>query len=177
MLVCKWSDFKWDLKLLFEIELHWRSKIQPFKIQKDSKNGLFEGQISNGLVFKWQDFTNGYSNSPNHLKTRWIELKVSPSETTNLGVKTFFCNIFQVLKYPSSGKVPIKLVWTNQLTNGLNFLIAFLSHKLRTGQFHNQTHFDQLKLGHVRYSEDLVWCLNVRKLSSSIVYLKLYIAV
>ena len=34
------------------------------------KSGFFEGQISNGLVFKWSRFNNGYSYCPDHLKTR-----------------------------------------------------------------------------------------------------------
>ena len=32
------------------------------------KSTLFQGRISNGLVFKWSDFTYGYG--PNHLKTK-----------------------------------------------------------------------------------------------------------
>ena len=32
-------------------------KSEPFEIRKNSKSGLFKGQISNGLVFKW----SGYS--------------------------------------------------------------------------------------------------------------------
>ena len=34
------------------------------------KSGLFEGWISNGPVFKWLGFSNGYSYSPKHLITR-----------------------------------------------------------------------------------------------------------
>ena len=34
------------------------------------KSRLFEGQISNGPVFKWSGFSYGFSYSPNYLKTR-----------------------------------------------------------------------------------------------------------
>ena len=33
------------------------------------KSRLFDGRISNGLVFKWSTFSYGYSSSSNHLKT------------------------------------------------------------------------------------------------------------
>ena len=49
------------------------SEMGPFEIQKNLKSGLFEGQILNGPVFKWSGFNNGYSYSPNHLKTRPFE--------------------------------------------------------------------------------------------------------
>ena len=45
------------------------SEIQPFEIREHLKSALFEGLISNGLVFKWSGFSYCYSYSPNHLKT------------------------------------------------------------------------------------------------------------
>ena len=42
------------------LNIQWGSEIQPFKIR------TFEGQISNGPVFKWSGF--GYNYSPNHSK-------------------------------------------------------------------------------------------------------------
>ena len=40
------------------------------------KSGLFEGQISNGLVFKWSSFSYGFSYSPNHSKTGPFEIRM-----------------------------------------------------------------------------------------------------
>ena len=51
-------------------EIQWGSEIRPFEIWKHLKSGLFEGQISNGPVFKWSCFSYGYSYNPNHLNTR-----------------------------------------------------------------------------------------------------------
>ena len=47
--------------------IQWGSEIRPLKIMKQLKSGLFEGQISNGPVFKWSGFTYGFC--PNHSKT------------------------------------------------------------------------------------------------------------
>ena len=47
----------------------WGSEIWPYKIRKHLKSRLFEGRISNGPVFKWSGFCNGYSYSPNYSKT------------------------------------------------------------------------------------------------------------
>ena len=55
--------------------IQWGSGIQPFEIQKNLKSRLFEGWISNGLVFKWLGFSFSYS--PNHSKSRrfWPDYK------------------------------------------------------------------------------------------------------
>ena len=39
------------------------------EIRKHWKFRLFEGQIANGLAFKWSGFCHGYNYSLNHLKT------------------------------------------------------------------------------------------------------------
>ena len=49
--------------------IQWGSEIQPFKIQKHLKSGLFEYQISNGPDLKGSGYSLTYSNGPNHLKT------------------------------------------------------------------------------------------------------------
>ena len=43
------------------IWMQWGSEIRPFKIWKHLKYGLFEGQISNGTVFKCSGFSNSYA--------------------------------------------------------------------------------------------------------------------
>ena len=48
------------------------------------KSGLFEGQISNGLVIKWSGFSYGYSDSPNHLKTRQFIIRTFLSRFHNV---------------------------------------------------------------------------------------------
>ena len=50
------------------LNIQWGSEIRPFEIPKPLKSRLSEGQISNGLVFKWSGFSNGYSYSPNQSK-------------------------------------------------------------------------------------------------------------
>ena len=83
-----------DLKIMFLQQL--ATNIDP-KLLK-LKNYQFE------LV---KSRTGIYIRNSNHIW--WIELKVSTCETTKLDVfRTFFCNIFQVLKYSSSVKVSVK---------------------------------------------------------------------
>ena len=41
------------------VTVQWGSEIRPFKIWKHLKSRLFEGEISNGLVFKWFWLSNG----------------------------------------------------------------------------------------------------------------------
>ena len=49
------------------------SEIRPFEIPKQVKSGIFEGRISNGLVFKSSGFSFCYS--PNHLKTGQFKIR------------------------------------------------------------------------------------------------------
>ena len=65
-----WSD---HLKTIQRVQRG--SEIRPFEIWKYLKSGLFEGQISNGPVFKWSSFGYGYSSSPNHLQTRPFKIR------------------------------------------------------------------------------------------------------
>ena len=58
------------------LQIHWGSEIRPFKIRKHLKSRLFEGQISNGQVFKWCGFRYGYRYSPNHLKTGPLKIRM-----------------------------------------------------------------------------------------------------
>ena len=44
------------------------------------KSVHFEGQILNGPVFKWSDFRNGYSYSPNHSKTGPFKIRTFMSK-------------------------------------------------------------------------------------------------
>ena len=68
-----------DLNLRKNRSEYWASeysgdlKSDTFEIQKHLKYRLFEGQISNGPVFKWFGLSYGYS--PNYLKTRPFKIQ------------------------------------------------------------------------------------------------------
>ena len=49
----KKASIKQDKVNKIPIVVKWGSEIQPFKIRKQLKFGLFDGQISNGPGFKW----------------------------------------------------------------------------------------------------------------------------
>ena len=77
MLASKFNFLDWSLD---NISSSWDALALRLKIEKimnysgdlksdHVKSRLFEGQISNGPVFKWLGFCNGYSYSSNHLKT------------------------------------------------------------------------------------------------------------
>ena len=75
------------------------SEIQPFEILKHLKSGLFEGQISNAPVFKWPDFSYGYS--PNHSKTGTFKIQTFLSKFQMVFDKMFpHLSRFQMVGLP-----------------------------------------------------------------------------
>ena len=61
--------------VIHNIGIQWGSEIRPFEIRKHLKSGLFEGQISNGLVLAinhsktnvFDRFSNGFWQNGGHL--------------------------------------------------------------------------------------------------------------
>ena len=64
------TSLKQENEFRVQIWIQWGSEIWPFKIWKHLKSGLFEGQISNGSVFKWSGFvwiSNDFWQNGGHL--------------------------------------------------------------------------------------------------------------
>ena len=62
------------------IQLQWGSEIRSFKIWKQIKSRLFEGQFSNDPVFKWLSLSYGYNSKTRRFNPdfKWLMTKWQP---------------------------------------------------------------------------------------------------
>ena len=160
------------------MSVQWGSEIRPFEIRKHLKSGLFEGRISNGLVFKWSGFSYqpfeirkflsgfqmvGLPDFRSHLKSRpFATQPVLDHSKSRLGQISDPHCIYYHLMAPLKGNSPNHTDLKNSMelrtyifmVNKIPLYINHLNTKhLNTGPFDNRTPIYHSNTRLVRFSD------------------------